>query len=277
MRLPSPRSIRSVARSTPPLWQEARFGLELASLLRHPVMRSPSLPHGRGAPVLLIPGFLAGDDSLRVMSGWLERAGYRPERAGFRLNAGCAAAAVERLEQRLERLAEQAGPVTIVGQSRGGAIARLLALRRPELVAGVVTLGTPHMNPFAVHPLVLLQVGTVGLLGTLGVPGLFKRSCFDGECCEVVRKEVFEPLPKRIRFISLYSRLDGIVDWRACLAPDAEHVEISSSHCGMGVHPGTYEVLADALPSLTRESRAATPIGTSSRPSARVARAEPAA
>src|SRR5215204_1478494 len=66
----------------PPLWREARFGLEAAALLRDPIFRGDGITDGRGRPVLLIPGFLAGDGSLSMMAGWLKRTGYRPRRAG---------------------------------------------------------------------------------------------------------------------------------------------------------------------------------------------------
>ena len=57
--------------SRPPLWRESRVGLELATLLRDPVFRGDGVKDGRGQPVLLIPGFLAGDDSLALMTRWL--------------------------------------------------------------------------------------------------------------------------------------------------------------------------------------------------------------
>ena len=76
--------------SRPPLWREARFGLEAAALLRDPILRGDGLSDGRGRPVLLIPGFLAGDGSLAPMSDWLRRAGFRPSRAGIVANVDCA-------------------------------------------------------------------------------------------------------------------------------------------------------------------------------------------
>ncbi len=168
----------------PPLWREARVGLEAAALLRDPIFRGDGMTDGRGRPVLLIPGFLAGDGSLSMMAGWLKRAGYRPSRAGIVSNVNCAGTLLPRLEERLERLvSEQGQKAAIVGQSRGGTLAKVLARRRPDLVAGVVALGSPQIDPLAVHPLVRLQVEAVGRLGSLGAPGLFKRSCIDGDCC----------------------------------------------------------------------------------------------
>ena len=242
-------------RGHPPIWNEARFGIELTSLLRDPVFRGEGVPQGAGQPVLLVPGFLAGDDSLGLMTRWLRRAGYRAYVGGIRSNVDCGAAMIERLTRRRELLAErEERRVAIVGQSRGGGLARVIAVRRPDLVSGIVTLGTPHADPMAVHPLVALHVAAVGLLGTLGFPGLFKSSCRDGGCCETVRRDLAATFPARVGFHSLYSRIDGIVDWRACLDRGARHFEVRSSHCGMGVHPEAYRLLGDLLPTF-REAR----------------------
>ena len=244
--------------SRPPLWREGRLGLEAAALLRDPVLRGEGLADGRGRPALLIPGFLAGDASLSLMADWLRRAGYRPSRAGMRVNANCSGAAVQRLEERLERLVEEQGQrAVVIGQSRGGGFAKALGARRPDLVCGLVTLGSPQVAPLAVHPLVRLQVEALGRLGSLGAPGLFKRSCMSGDCCASFWEELAGPLPRGVGFVSVYSRSDGIVDWQACLDPSADElVEISGSHCGMAVNPAAWRAVAAALERFRRaESR----------------------
>jgi pimeloyl-ACP methyl ester carboxylesterase len=238
--------ISPLGQGTPPIWREARFGLELTSLLRDPVF-APRQPSAAGQPVLLLPGYMAGDNSLGLMTTWLRRHGLRPHGAGIRLNVGCAARTVESLVARLEQIADIEGPAAIVGQSRGGLFARVLAVRRPELVSGIVTLGSAHLDPLAVHPLVRLQIGLVGLLGTLGAPGVFSASCLNGDCCNGIRDELAGPFPKGVSFVSLYSRSDGIIDWRTCLDPAARCVEIDSSHCGMSAHPQAYREIAKAL------------------------------
>ena len=244
--------IRRSAR--PPLWREARLGLEAAALLRDPVLRGHGLRDGRGRPVLLIPGFLAGDASLGPMAGWLKRAGYRPTRAGIRANVDCSGTLVPRLEERLERVVRDQGMrAVVIGQSRGGALAKVLAVRRPELVAGIVTLGSPQQAPLAVHPLVRLQLRAVGTLGSLGAPGLFRRSCMDGECCAGFWEQLAGPIPAGVGFVAVYSKSDGIVDWRACLDPCAdEQVEIGASHIGMAVNPAAWKAIASALDRFAR-------------------------
>src|SRR4051795_7052889 len=136
----------------PPIWREGRVGLEVASLLRSPVFRGEGVVDGGGQPVLLIPGFLAGDDSLGLMTRWLRRTGHHTRKAGIRSNIDCSEAAAVRLEERVEVLAEcHEQRVALIGQSRGGNLAKVIAARRPDLVSGIVALGSPQLNPLAIH------------------------------------------------------------------------------------------------------------------------------
>lgn len=204
---------------------------------------------GQGRPVLLIPGFLAGDGSLGVMTGWLRRSGYRTRRAGMRFNVDCSSRSLDALEVRAQALAQRYGRrVSVIGQSRGGTLGRALAVRRPDLIDALIALGSPQLEPLAVHPLVKLQVGVVGALGTLGMPGTFRDSCWRGECCREFRDSFARPFPSNVRYLSIYSRSDGIVDWRACLDPGAERVEVQASHIGMAVNREVYRAIAAALP-----------------------------
>lgn len=232
----------------PPIWREGRTALELADLLRDPVFRDVAPSAGQGRPVLLVPGFLAGDGSLGLMTGWLRRAGHRAHRTGIRLNVNCSARSLEVIERRAELLADRYGQrVAVIGQSRGGTLGRALAVARPDLVDVLIALGGPQLDPMAIHPLVKLQVTMIGLLGTVGAPGLFRESCLRGDCCREYRASFERPFPDDVRYVSIYSRSDGIVDWRACLDPAAEHVEVEASHVGMAMNAGVYRAVADAL------------------------------
>ena len=89
--------------------------------------------------------------------------------------------------------------VAIIGQSRGGVFARALAVRRPDLVSGIVTLGAPTVRQLSAHPLVLAHVVMVGALGTGRVPGMFSVRCLRGACCERFRADLVGALPVRRR------------------------------------------------------------------------------
>src|SRR3954469_1510726 len=185
--------------SLPPIWREGRIGREAAALMRHPVYRGAGVDDADGQPGMLIPGFLAGDDSLGLMPRWLRRTGHYTRKPGIRANVACSATAVERLEERLETMAEIRGrKVAIIGQSRGGNFAKVLAVRRPDLVSGIVTLGSPQLDPFDIHPLVRMQVYAVGTLGTLGFHGLFKHSCKWGKCCETFWRDMEADFPSGV-------------------------------------------------------------------------------
>jgi triacylglycerol lipase len=256
------RSVISLARR--PLWREHLVLLELASFSGELRRLSEAPQAAAPSSVLLIPGFMTGDRHLGPMKRWLERAGHATECAGIRLNVDCSEAAVARLERRLESFsAAQDRRLVLIGQSRGGLFARVLAVRRPDLVECVVTLGSPHVDPMRVHPGVWLQGAGLALLGSLGVRGVIRHSCRSGECCAAFRRDLRAPFPRDVGFFSLYSRKDGIVDWRACLDDAAKALEIDSTHCGMAVTPGTYRFLDELLnhgpkPRAARSGRGAT-------------------
>ena len=164
------------------------------------------------------------------------------------VNADCAERAVGRIELRLRSLAERAeGRVVLIGQSRGGELGRVVALRNPDLVATLVMLGSPVLGPLSVGPTVLGAVRSVARLGDLGVPRMLSSECGDGTCCAAFREDLLAPLPAEVRAVSIYSRSDGIVSWEACLDPSAEQVEVESSHTGMSVNARVYRILARIL------------------------------
>ena len=232
----------------PPLWRESRFAFELADLRRSPVFRGHGVPDGDGRAVMLIPGFLAGDGSLATMTHWLRQNGYHTRRAGIRANVGCSEEACARLETRLEGFAEHTGQkVSILGQSRGGVFARALAVRRPDLVEGIVTLGSPTVSQLRIHPLVLAHVGLVSALGSARVPGFFSVRCLRGDCCHEFRGAITGPFPEDVGYVAMYSRSDGVVDWHSCLDEAAQLVEVGASHCGMSVSAQVYREVGFAL------------------------------
>lgn len=197
---------------------------------------------------MLIPGFLAGDQSLTRMARWLCTGGYALSPSGINWNTGCMEQAVEAVERRLEVAVQRTGrPALLVGHSRGGSIGRGVAVLRPDLVETLVTLGSPLRDQLAVHARVWPSIVTVAALGTVGVPGMFSLSCFHGECCVRTREALAAPFPEQVRFLSFYSRSDEVVRWEACLDPAAEQIQVDVSHIGMGMAREVWDALAEAL------------------------------
>jgi pimeloyl-ACP methyl ester carboxylesterase len=237
--------------SPAPLWGELRYSHELLRLLSDPQMRSPQR-RADAPPAFLIPGLMAGDASLTIMRSWLARRGHRVCSSGMRLNVDCAERIVARVQEQLRAFASECGqPVVLIGQSRGGSLARVLAVRNPDVVSSVVMLGSPVRESLAVAPSVLQTVRWLARLGDLGLPGVFSSSCKDGACCASFREDLLAALPEGVEAVAVHSRSDAIVDWRACLDPHARHVEVDSSHCGMSVHPAVFRAL-DGLLDLPR-------------------------
>jgi len=241
---------------------------DVPKLLRHPVWRDADPGQGRGLGVVLAPGFGAGDVSLLPAASWLRARGYVPASAGVGFTVGCTADLLAELVRRTEKHAERTGgPVVLLGQSRGGGIARLAAARRPDLVHGLVMLGSPVLDPLGAHPSVIRVARFLARLASAGVPGLLDDDCMGGPCFEEHVKILAEPL--RVPAISIYSRSDGIVPWRLCLDPCAECVEVHSTHTGMGFDPSVYEVLGPRLADWatgTIRASTSTPSTTSSSP-----------
>ncbi len=199
-------------------------------------------------PVVLVPGFMAGDASLALLAAALRAQGHRTYRSHIHANVGCTLAAAAQLEARLEAVAQRRGRrVRIVGHSLGGLLARGLAVRRPDLVAGIVTLGSPMLAPGAHHASLTRSLDALVRLSRAGVPGLMSLECVAGACARTSFDESRQPLPDGVDFTAVYSRRDGIVDWRACVDPLATTVEVRSSHVGMAVDPDVLRVVRRAV------------------------------
>jgi pimeloyl-ACP methyl ester carboxylesterase len=255
--------LRSAARESAfrALWDVPR-------LLRHPVWRNADPGQGNGLGVVLVPGFGAGEASLSPAAAWLRARGYLPVRSGVGFTVGCTADLLKKLLRSTEKHAERTGrPVVLLGQSRGGGLARMAAARRPDLVHGLVMLGSPVLDPLGAHPNVLRIARFLARLASAGVPGLLDDDCLRGPCFEENVKTLAEPL--RVPAISIFSRLDGIVPWQLCQDPCAECVEVRSTHTGMGFDPQVYEVLGPRLAAWvtgTIRASSSTPSTTSSSP-----------
>ncbi len=257
-----PRGLQALSREGSTVFEAVRLvrrRVAERSEQRHlPYAGQPS-PHAV-EPVLLVPGFLAGDSSLTAMSLWLRRKGWRTYRSGIHVNVGCTQEVADRLERRVEAIALRRGrSVTLVGHSLGGMLARGLATRRPDLVAGIVTMGSPVLAPAAVHPVLAWDAGMLTRLSRAGFGGFMSQDCVAGTCALRSFEETNQPLDPAVGYTAVYSRRDGVVDWKACLDPAALQVEVRTSHCGMAFDPVVFDVVLEALQGqlLSRASRLA--------------------
>jgi pimeloyl-ACP methyl ester carboxylesterase len=209
----------------------------LASLANLP-LAAPWLaaaPRGDGHGVLVLPGFLASDRSTAVLRRFLRRLGYRVTGWNLGRNRGPTAEVLAGLPAELAGLAEQAGaPVSVIGWSLGGIYARELGRRHPAQVRQVITLG----SPFALTDPRQSRVGAAyRRRERLHAPGPYRW-----------RELPAEPLT--VPSTAVFSRNDGIVAWRACVAPESashENVEVRCAHLGFGADPATLYAIADRL------------------------------
>jgi pimeloyl-ACP methyl ester carboxylesterase len=194
-------------------------------------------PRGDRHPVLVLPGLGASDVSTGTLRRWLRTLGYPVVGWELGRNRGPTQEVVDELPRLLERLHQQHGsPVSIVGQSLGGIYARRLAVRAPEQVRQVISLGSPFG---ATRP----EPGTPAARA-------FERyrPQHSTRRLSSSRGSLRRPLP--VPSTSIYSRWDGVVDWRACLqevGPMSENVAVRASHLGMGLDPAVLWVVADRL------------------------------
>ncbi len=153
--------------------REVGWQLQLAQLLRSPIYRGEGVPRGDGRAVVLLPGFLAGDFTLGVLSGWLERIGYAPHGTGMRANVDCMDRALDRVEERVRELHESSGRrVALIGHSRGGHFAKALAHRRPDWISHVISMGAGLDEPLAVSSPIMAIVRGVSVVHRRNDPAL---------------------------------------------------------------------------------------------------------
>jgi triacylglycerol lipase len=228
---------------------ETRGWLELGRLLADPVLYGAGgVPSGDGRPVVLMPGFLAGDHTLGVIGAWLRRVGYRPSVCGFLTNTDCSDRAVDRVERRVEALWRSSGRrVALVGHSRGGLFARALAARRPDCVSHVVSMGADLQGMFGASVPTLFAVG-VARRAVHASGRARSEHCLSGHCGCPFSRDFARVFPfDEVRLTSIYSKGDGVVHWQCQVIPHADCVEVTGSHVGLIFNRKAYRAIATAL------------------------------
>ena len=183
-------------------------GFEFAMLLADPVFWGVGVPRGDGHPVMLIPGLFANDRYLTPLADWLHRMGYRMIWSGLPVDPGFSPRAIARINESLEREHRESGTrISIIGHSMGGALARAAALRNPNAVRHVITLGSPLF---------------------FGAEQALSRS--------VAMTAIHTPKDRIVRHPHALAR-----------DTHAENIEVSGSHIGLALNAEVYRHLARAL------------------------------
>lgn len=185
-----------------------------------------------GPRLMVIPGFLATDRTTLGLQRALAEAGFRVTGWGMGLSTGVREDIVDRIVERLERFG--AGDrVILVGWSLGGLYARVVAQERPDLVAKVVTLGSPFAGDRRRNNNVWRLYEWVAGHPVTDPP-------IDKD------PEVKPPVPT----LALWSRRDGIVAPAGARGDpgqrDAE-VELDCSHMGFAVSAKAYPRIVEAI------------------------------
>lgn len=193
---------------------------------------------GDGRPVLLLPGLFNSERSLFVMHRYLSGLGYAVHGWGLGRNVGVRATGpqAERLIEQVEALHAATGrKVTLIGVSLGGIMARLVAHRRPELIAQVITVSSPFAgSPRSTNvwrPFEWLSGETV-----------------DDPAVTARLEEAARPLP--VPSTAIWSRSDGLVNGTICREGEGaacRAVEVRSSHLWVQMHPDALRAIARAL------------------------------
>jgi pimeloyl-ACP methyl ester carboxylesterase len=217
------------------LWSEWPRGAVNVARLAGARRRLRAVPAGDGRPVMLLPGLFNSDLSGAAMRGFLNRIGYRayPWKLGRNLGVRAIGAEGERLFARVEAIAAEAGqPVTLIGISLGGIMARLVAHRRPDLVREVITIS----SPFA---------GTPRATNVWRAFEWLTGESVDAAHVAELRAEIERPLP--VPATAIWSASDGLVNGRVCHIDAEPAIEVVSSHVGVQLNPDVLVAIAGIL------------------------------
>ena len=230
-------------------WTEALFAAEILLLHATPIYYGFGVPHGDDSGVVIIPGFLGTDLYLMELHGWLGRIGYRPYFSGIGINADCPNLLIQRhLNETIETARAETGrKIHLIGHSLGGVIACAVARQRPRDVASVITLASPIRG--TVTSRTVLHAAEAVRLRILQEHGRgVLPACYTGRCtCNFV-DSLKRDIPDSMLQTAIYTRHDGIVNWRYCMTRDPEaDYEVPGTHIGMAFNPSAYTIVAERL------------------------------
>jgi pimeloyl-ACP methyl ester carboxylesterase len=193
--------------------------------------------------VAVFPGFSAGDLSTFAIRRHLRSRGFRPHRWRLGVNRGDVPALIPQVVARAEELHDRyGGPVSLVGWSLGGVLAREVARERPDMVRGVVTLGSPVIG----GPKYTRAAG-------------FYKNVLKKDLDEIERNvDARNQIPIPVPLAAIYSKRDKVVQWEACIDrfnDHCEHIEVDASHLSLGFDPKVLKLVSAKLQEHTVRER----------------------
>jgi triacylglycerol lipase len=230
-------------------WNEALVGIEVLLLRAAPVYWGLGTHRGDGSAVVLIPGFLFNDVYLVEMYAWLKRLGYRPYFSGIGWNAECPNLLMRKhLDRTMDRALQETGRrIHLIGHSLGGIMARAASSQRQHDVASVTTLASPFRGT-VVHPNILRAAERVRARILLQHGGSVLPSCYTARCTCNFLYSLRRHLAPDVFQTAIYTRTDGIVDWKYCITGNPEmDFEVPGSHIGLVFNPTVYHLVAERL------------------------------
>lgn len=231
---------------SPSVWSsllEARFFMEMA-LLPASLPLLMEAPKGDGHPVVLVPGFMAGESTLAALRLFLQNKGYDVHTWGLGRNVGFRGKHANALPQKIRYLHHTTGrKVSLVGWSLGGVFSFYGAETTQECVRSIITLGSPvsvdmmgNQSPPALKAMYRLVSHRLGASAHLMQPR-----------AKAMREHRRLPLPTSC----LYSLTDGVVPpQEATIDGDPalhENIQVPGSHVGLGFNGIVMAIVADRL------------------------------
>lgn len=210
--------------------QELRAPLEIPRLVARSRELANVARRTDAGDVLVLPGLGSGDLSTLPLRLYLGRSNRNVLGWGLGVNTGDLGKWTGEAIRLVRNLsAEGERPVTVIGQSLGGIYAREVARSHPEWVQQIITLGTPLHGP--------RYTATASTFA---------------DRIERIERQIAERenTPIRVPVLAIYSRRDGVVDWRTCIdrsTPEADNIEVGSTHFSMGLDPDVWALIAERL------------------------------
>jgi pimeloyl-ACP methyl ester carboxylesterase len=187
---------------------------------------------GKGKTIIVVPGLLSTDWYTTFLRKYLNKIGFKAYGWGLGRNLG-RTDSLKLLTEKVAKVSENENQkIILIGWSMGGIFAREVAKSIPNAIEKVITIGSPFAN--------------------LEAPN-HARWVFDLlNYSEPIDQAFIDqiPIPTSVPTTALFSKIDGIVPWQACMEiEDSNHknIEISSSHFGMGGNPNVLKVVGDIL------------------------------